>query len=215
MTGGPTSRPSASTRGTATERGGILCKLRLSIQQIGIIGALVSLTFFFGALLFAFGLRMNSQPVWQHFYIPPLLWGSTAVIAASSATLEAARFSVRRALVSVYRNRLLAAVLLGLAFLGMQTVAGAELLGQGVAIAGNPHGSAFYVFIAIHGVHLLAGIIWLAVLWHASKRLLQATEQELRRHRRTLSTASLFWHFMGILWVVLFIFLRHWVGNTA
>jgi cytochrome c oxidase subunit 3 len=173
---------------------------------------LVSLTFFFVALMLAFGMRIDAQPQWRHFEVPDLLWAGTAVLVLSSLAVELGRYALRRALVSVYRTRLLAAVCLAATFLFLQAISAADLLGQGVAVAGNPRGSAFYIFMGIHGIHLLAGAGWLAWLWVVSKRLFTGTEQDLRRHRRTLAAAVSFWHFMGLLWIVMFWFLRHWAS---
>lgn len=175
---------------------------------------LVSLTFFFVALMLAFGLRIDAQPEWRRFAIPDLLWVGTGVLVLSSLTVELGRYSLRRALVSVYRTRLFIAVLLAVTFLILQGIAAADLLGQGVAVSGNPRGSAFYVFMGVHGFHLMAGAIWLAYLWVVSKRLFDGTEQDIRRHRRTLAAATSFWHFMGLLWIVMFWFLRRWAGGA-
>jgi cytochrome c oxidase subunit III len=190
-------------------------ELRLSLPQIGMVVGLVSLTFFFVALLLAFGLRMDAHPEWHRFDVPDLLWVGTGTLLLSSLAVELAARSLRRALVAVYRSRLLGALFLACVFLVIQGVSAADLLSQGVAIAGNPRGSAFYIFMSIHGVHLLAGVAWLSWLWLVSKRLfVESTEQSLRRHRRILSAAALFWHFMGTLWMVMFWFLRRWATGA-
>jgi heme/copper-type cytochrome/quinol oxidase subunit 3 len=95
-------------------------------------------------------------------------------------------------------------------FLAAQLTAAAALLAQGVAAAGNPHGSAYYVFMGIHAAHLTGGLIWLAVLYWTSRRLYTATENDLRRHRRKAQAAAIYWHYMGLLWLVLFTFLHRW-----
>lgn len=174
---------------------------------------LVSLTFFFGALILAFGLRIQQQGAWEHFSVPSVLWLGTAMLLLSSWTLEGSRRALRRALVVIYRGRLLATIVLALMFLGVQLVSAADLLAQGVAAAANPHGSAFYIFMGLHGVHLLGGIVWLTYLRVRSKVLFRGSETDLRLHRRTVSAAALYWHFMGALWVVLFFFLRRWTSG--
>ena len=174
---------------------------------------LVSLTFFFGALILAFGLRIQTQGTWERFAVPTVLWLWTALLLLSSWTLEASRRALRRALVVVYRGRLMATIVLAVMFLGVQLVSANDLLAQGVAAAANPHGSAFYLFMGIHGAHLLGGIAWLAYLRVRSKALFSGTETDLRQHRRVVSAAALYWHFMGALWVVLFYFLRRWTSG--
>ena len=174
---------------------------------------LVSLTFFFGALILAFSFRIEKQPTWQHFTVPGVLWLGTAVLLISSWMLESGRHALRRALVAIYRGRLAATIILSLMFLGIQAVSASDLLRQGVGAAANPHGSAFYVFMTIHGAHLLGGITWLSVLRHRSRKLFSGTETDLRVHRRALAAAAIYWHFMGVLWVVLYVFLKRWTAG--
>jgi heme/copper-type cytochrome/quinol oxidase subunit 3 len=81
-------------------------------------------------------------------------------------------------------------------------------MAQGVAASANPHGSAFYVFIGLHGTHLAGGIWWLSRLWITARQL--ETENEIRRHRIAVGAAAMYWHFMAALWLALFFFLRRW-----
>lgn len=173
----------------------------------------MSLTFFFGALIIAFGLRIENQRTWERFSVPTVLWLGTGLLLLSSWTLEAARRALKRALVVIYRGRLAATIALALMFLGVQAVTISDLLAQGVAAAANPHGSAFYAFMSIHAAHLFGGIGWLLVLRNRSRRLFRGTETALRSHRRALSAAALYWHFMGVLWLVLFFLLKRWTAG--
>ena len=81
---------------------------------------------------------------------------------------------------------------------------------QGVTTTANPHGSAFYVFMGIHGIHLIAGLCWLEYLYVRSRKLFLASENELRKYRAVASAAATYWHFMGVVWALLFFFLLRW-----
>ena len=181
--------------------------------QIGVGVALVSLSAFFIGLILAYSLRIQVQPVWRQFHVPDYLWFSTAVLAASSGVLEGAKYSLRRAAVSRSRWWSPSCLALGITFLGLQTTSATDLLHQGVAAEGNPHGSAFYVFMTIHAVHLLGGLGWLGYLYARSRTLDNTTENHLRKHRVFLSVAATYWHFMGAVWAVLFFFLILWTGR--
>jgi cytochrome c oxidase subunit 3 len=187
--------------------------LRLTLLQLATLVGLVSITFFFGALILAFAFRIEAQDSWERFDVPNILWLGTSLLLLSSWTLEGSRRALRRALVAIYRGRLTATVALAILFLGIQAVSAADLLAQGVATAANPHGSAFYIFMSIHGAHLIGGISWLLVLRRRSRLLFSGTETDLRQHRRALSAAALYWHFMGALWLVLYYFLRRWTSG--
>src|SRR5689334_20337186 len=98
---------------------------------------LVSLTFFSGGLILAYGLTIDQQGSWQRFTIPKVLWFGSAALVLSSATLEAARYALRRALVAIYRGRVACTVILAVLFLSVQSVAAVDLLSQGVAATAN------------------------------------------------------------------------------
>jgi cytochrome c oxidase subunit 3 len=184
-----------------------------SLYQIGLGVGLVSLSAFFVGLILAFSFRIEAQSSWKEFQPPTFLWLSTFLLGISSWLVEAARYSLRRALVSVYRGRLLAAIGLGMLFVALQVSAGWNLSQQGVATMSNPHGSAFYLFMGIHGAHLLGGLTWLLVLYGRSRRLYGGTENDLRKHRLIAGAAATYWHFMGVVWAVLFYFLIRWTSR--
>jgi heme/copper-type cytochrome/quinol oxidase subunit 3 len=181
-----------------------------NLYQVGITVGLFSISAFFIALILAYSFRIEASGSWQRFHVPSFLWLSTVLLGISSWLLEAGRYALRRAHILIYRGRLLAAIFLGCMFLALQVTAGVNLFHQGVTTEANPHGSAFYVFMGIHGIHLTVGLCWLEYLHLRSGRLVNATENDLRKHRAVASVAATYWHFMGILWGVLFFFLLRW-----
>jgi cytochrome c oxidase subunit 3 len=187
-------------------------ELRFSpnLYQLGIAVALISLSAFFSGLILAYSSRMEASSSWQRFHVPSFLWFSTVLLAISSWVLEAARYALRRARISPYRGRLIATLAFGMMFLALQITAGANLLHQGVTTVANPHGSAFYVFMGIHGIHLIIGLCWLQYLYLHSRKLYVASENELRKYRAVAAVAATYWHFMGIVWGLLFFFLLRW-----
>jgi cytochrome c oxidase subunit 3 len=181
-----------------------------SVYQIGVAAGLVSISAFFIGLILAFGFRIEAEQSWKQFAMPEVLWASSVVLALSSWVLEMGRYALRRGLIPSYRRSVAVALLFALVFLAAQSVAALRLWSQGVTASSNPHGSAFYVFMGLHGLHLLGGVTWLGHLYRTSGRLLKGSEHELRKHRRVTSAAAMYWHFMGALWLVLFYFLHRW-----
>jgi cytochrome c oxidase subunit III len=183
-----------------------------TVYQIGVAIGIASISVFFAALVVAYSFRMESDRSWQRFTAPDLLWLSTAMLAASGVTFEAARYALRRALVAMYRGCLAGTLLFAFVFLLAQAMSAKQLLDQGIGAASNPQGSAFYIFMGLHALHLLGGMTWLGVLYRKSHRLFRATESDLRHHRRSAQAAAMYWHFMGVLWIVLFYFLLRWTA---
>jgi cytochrome c oxidase subunit 3 len=132
------------------------------------------------------------------------------MLVISSVALEAARRAIRGAFVAIYRWRLGGTIAFAVIFLLAQIASAKQLLDQRIGTVSNPQGSAFYIFMSLHALHLLGGMTWLVALYVKSGALFKATESELRQHRRVAQAAAMYWHFMGVLWVVLFCFLLRW-----
>jgi cytochrome c oxidase subunit III len=181
-----------------------------TVYQLGVGIAIVSILIFFAGLVVAYAFRIEAEQSWRRFSVPAVLWASTAVLIASSLFFEGARRNLRRAQVKAYRRLLAATIASACAFLATQLAAAVQLFDHGIGAAGNPHGSAFYLFIGLHGLHLAGGLVWLTVLRVKAGKLFGATESDLRQHRRLAQSAAMYWHFMGVLWVVLFCFLLRW-----
>jgi cytochrome c oxidase subunit 3 len=182
----------------------------LNAPQIGILVGVVSISAFFVALVVAYAFRVGEQTVWLRFAVPRALWASTVFILASSWFVERARYFLRRAMLESYRHNLTLWLASAVLFLGCQLLAGFELKQQGIVSESNPHGSAYYVFMVLHGVHLLAGLAWLVSVRARALQPSAASETALRKQRMRLNNASIYWHFMGALWCILFFFLLRW-----
>jgi cytochrome c oxidase subunit 3 len=154
--------------------------------------------------------RSRTPAHWQHIQVPPLLWLSTALILASTWTLELARGAFQRKNSRRYAGWLEATVAIGLAFLAIQVFALRELAAQGIYLRGNPHSSLFYVITAAHGLHLLGGIAALTFLLIKARVRPEVVLFDFRRQRARAAAAGLYWHFLAGLWLFLFVALLFW-----
>ena len=112
-----------------------------------------------------------------------------------------------------YSRWLLLTVVLGVSFLGAQWLAWRELVAQGVYIATNPHSSFFYLLTGTHGVHLLVGILALDYLLLRARRRSGSGDSQSEdsvKRQTAADVVALYWHFMGGLWVYLFLLLFLW-----
>jgi len=138
---------------------------------------------------------------WLPLRPPLLLWLNTAVLGASSATLELARRRLAGWDLPGTRRFLAGTGLLGAAFVAGQGLAWRELVARGFYLASNPHNSFFYVLTGIHVLHLVSGLIWFCVVYYRVHRLaLTPGEDGLRLF-------ATYWHFLGGLWLYLLLLL--------
>ena len=155
---------------------------------------------------------------WRPVPLPNvLLLLNTAILLASSATLEMARRGIHQHAVAaalgpipgVALDReprtpwLGITIVLGAAFLGGQFAAWREMQRAGYFISGNASSSFFYVLTGTHAVHLGGGL--LALLYAAAAPLLG---RSLDSRRIAIDATGLYWHFMAALWVYVFALLH-------
>jgi cytochrome c oxidase subunit III len=189
-------------------------------SQTGVWVAVSAIAMSFAALTSALVVRQGSGADWQRFALPRILYLDTAILIASSYTLELARkrftacvtaFRTARSTqsaatepASVEAAALRASGLywlnitltLGLFFVAGQVLAWQRLASQGLFLATSPSSSFFYVLTALHGLHLLGGVLGLI---YAGYRL----RHNARNAQTSLGTAAVYWHFVDLLWVYL------------
>jgi cytochrome c oxidase subunit III len=168
---------------------------------VGIAAICMSFAAFTSALI----VRQGASTDWRHITLPSVLFLSTLVLLASSVTLEVARRRIAAFMggqdtrVEVPKRWLYITLSLGLLFVAGQYMAWLQLRSQGLYLATNPNSSFFYVFTALHALHVMGGLAGLV------RVLVKLGHSTLRRS--TLNATSYYWHFMGVLWLYLFLLL--------
>ena len=158
---------------------------------------LVAILMFFMALASAFIVLRRGSGLWVTVQLPAVIWANTAVLLASSFTVEVARRRLSLADMRGFRKFWMVTTVLGFAFVAGQLVAWRQLVAQGVYIASNQASSFFYVFTGAHAVHLLGGVgalVYVSARKFGEKDVSRSTAAEI---------ASYYWHFMDGLWIFL------------
>jgi len=178
---------------------------RQQAARTGIWVALAPILMLFTAFASAYIVRRGLGGGWEPLALPPVLWLNSAVLLLSSWTLEQARGALSRGQPARFSRWWSITMALGTLFLAGQLLAWLQLAGQGVYLASNPSGSFFYLLTATHAVHLMGGI---AGLVYVSWQAVRAGGAPVRR--TPVDVAAVYWHFLGILWVLLFVMLLLW-----
>ncbi|MEP6788451.1 MAG: heme-copper oxidase subunit III [Acidobacteriota bacterium] len=174
----------------------------------GVLLLIVTMTF--GGLIAAYiVLATNKVAEWRPFELPLPVWISTAIILMSSIAFHLGKTAVDRNDQPAAKRWFIATTALGAAFISSQMLAWLELTARGLYMHGNPYAGFFYILTAIHAVHVLGGITALGVillkLWRPTERT-----TEIARRQTLASVIGWYWHFMGVLWVILFVLLGFW-----
>ena len=169
--------------------------------RLGLWVFLGSVTMLFAAFTSAYLVR-SAGTDWAPLQIPSVLWISTAVLIASSVTMELARRSFQDWKPLAFRKWMVATFVLGVSFICGQLLAWQQLAEQGVFLQSHPHSSFFYVFTAVHALHVLGGIAALLYV------LFQSWRYKLTPGVSSApALCATYWHFIDVVWIYLFVVL--------
>jgi len=180
-----------------------------SLSTLTVVVVLATVTMTFGAIVTVFLDRSAGQQFWGHIQIPGVLWATTAVLLASSAVLAIARRHLLRHEQRAFFRLTTLATGLGVLFLVGQITAGLQVFHSGVIMARNPHSWFIFLFMGLHGLHILVGLAGLGYLLFRTRE--PASGPKYQMYTRVVTTGvSIFWHYLDFIWLVLFGLLLFW-----
>jgi len=187
---------------------------RPEISETGVWIGVCAIMMTFAAFTSALIVRQGASPDWRHFQLPRILYLNTLILLASSVTLGLARWRFSTVAAEIAESpttakkyfaggiySLYATAALGALFVGGQILAWRNLAAQGLFLSTNPSSSFFYVFTAMHGLHLLGGIGGLIYI------ICKVGRTAGTARTTGLGAIGVYWHFMDALWVYLFLLL--------
>lgn len=156
----------------------------------------------FAALFLSYALIRAQEPIWPPLPYAPLPLGlpglNTLVVALSSVSLVWAIASMRRG--GSLAPGLVGAIGLGTVFLGLQWAVWSSLWTNGFEVTSGHYGGVFYLLTVFHALHVLVGLGLLVGL------LPKALGEGFAPHQRSkVQLTSMFWHFVGVVWLLLFL----------
>lgn len=168
--------------------------------------SLASISMMFAGFISAYIVRMAAGN-WLEFELPSLFLASTMIIIMTSLTLHGSFLALRGEKEMRYKGLLVISFVLGLAFITLQYLGWMELQSIGIDLKGNPSGAFVYMISGVHLAHVVAGIAVLVVaLMHAFGLPFIVTQKRIER----LDLTCQYWHYVDLLWVVLFLFLTYY-----
>jgi cytochrome c oxidase subunit III len=166
--------------------------------RVGLGVFLAVVTSFFMLSISAYNMRMQSSGDWIPLQIPGLVWVNTLLLVLGSVALQWAWNSARRGDLERLRTGLLAGGAFTMAFIAGQLLVWYQLRDAGFYLTSNPANSFFFLITALHGLHMLGGMVgWLRALRRVSRGDAWA------RIRPSVELCALYWHFLLLVWLVL------------
>jgi cytochrome c oxidase subunit III len=155
---------------------------------------------FFAALFAAYFSSRAAATVWPpkpigvpDLPIPAVL---TAILVSSSVVLQFGIRAIRRGHVATFERLLALTILLGLCFLALQ---GYDYSTLTFGIKGGIYPSLFYVMTGLHMAHVVGGVVLLSVVGAQA-----VTGQISAVRHEPVEAATIYWHFVDIVWIALF-----------
>jgi cytochrome c oxidase subunit 3 len=181
-----------------------------------VLGMLLFLTsevmFFAGLFAAYFNVRANAPggiwppiipdsapPEQYHLAILPFVGPATVLLILSSFTAQFAVWGIRRGDRTAFLRNLAVTVVLGIVFLVMQAIDYALLYAEGITLDAGTFGTTYFTLTGFHGAHVFGGVIMLGVVLYRG-----LAGQFSGRHHDAVEAASLYWHFVDVVWIVLF-----------
>ena len=179
---------------------------RVNPKKFSLWLLLLGILMLFSGLTSAYIVRKGDGN-WFDFEIPSIFLYSTIIVLLSSITMIWAYQAAKKDDIKGIKLGLSATIILGTAFMISQYMGWLVLSDQGLHFVNPKYGdkvsASFLIAIAaIHLIHILAGIIYLIVMLINSFRYKIHKKDTLQ-----ISMCNTYWHFVGFLWVYLYMFL--------
>jgi cytochrome c oxidase subunit 3 len=163
--------------------------------------AILSEVMLFGALFAAYFVIRGESSGWPplgRLERPELLLPglNSILLVSSSVTMQRAVRAARGGVRSRILRWLGLTLLLGGIFILIQ---GYEFATNGFGLDAGVFGSTFYILTGFHGAHVLAGLCLIAIVANRARRGLVSAE-----HHTAVEGTSYYWHFVDVVWLVLF-----------
>lgn len=172
--------------------------LSLPKAKLGLWVFLAVATALFSLIVVAYVVRMGLGD-WRPIPVVPLLWLNTILLVLSSVSMQWAQIGSRRGQTRSVKIGLLGGGVFAWAFLAGQLWAWQQLNALGYFVATSPASTFFYLITALHGLHLLGGLVaWTKAsigAWHGDYT---------QRVRLRIELCAVYWHYLLALWLLLF-----------
>ena len=172
----------------------------LHVGKLGLRYIMVVSTIMFCLFIVTYSDRMV-YPDWQRMPEPALLWINTFILFISSFVFVRIQLASKKNQFKKIKRELLVIGFLAFVFLIGQLLVWQNMVNAGYYVSGSPANAYFYLFTALHGLHLLGGLIyWIITL----RKVWNTNDIVIRKAKHTIELCAIYWHFLLAVWVVLF-----------
>lgn len=147
----------------------------------------------------------------EYLLKPNLLWVNTLILLSVTYFFNKITKDLKKNNVIKIKSNLLVVGFLSYLFLFGQIFFWFQLMKSGNYISTNTYFSSFYIFTALHGLHLLGGLFFWGKVFSKVNKLKQ---EEIVDEKKSIDALSLYWTFLLVVWIVFF-FIMYVFNDTV
>jgi cytochrome c oxidase subunit 3 len=138
----------------------------------------------------------------QYLLKPNLLWVNTLILLSVTYFFNKITKDLKKDIYEKIQKNLLIVGFLSYAFLFGQIFFWFQLMESGNYVSTNNYFSSFYIFTALHGLHLLGGLFFWGKVFSKINKL---EKKEITNEKKSIDALSLYWTFLLIVWAMFFL----------
>ena len=173
--------------------------LALSKAKLGVRTIMVVSTVIFSLFIVSYSDRMLVHD-WRSLSEPLLLWINTIILIFTSFVFHKTKVLSDKSEFEKAKNYLLLVGFLTFAFITGQLLVWQYYVNLGQYASTNPANAFFYLFTALHGLHVLGGLFF----WGRATTKLFTKNYNVLKIKQAIELCAIYWHFLLIIWFILF-----------
>lgn len=128
-----------------------------------------------------------------------LILPATIILILSSATCQMGVWAIQRDDRRGLTRAFAITLVMGIVFLLLQAFDYTVLMHEGLSMGATTFGTTYFTLTGFHGAHVFGGVLMLGVVLYRGM-----AGQFSAKHHDMVEAASLYWHFVDVVWVLLF-----------
>ena len=182
----------------------------LSVQKSAVIIIFGIATVLFSLIFTGYIYSIPPEQDTKYLLKPNLLWVNTIVLFIISYYFSKVTNEIKRKEYLNIKKNIIIVGGLSYFFLFGQVAFWIQLMKSGNFVSTNNYFSSFYIFTALHGLHLLGGLFF----WgKVASRALKLKGNQILNEEKNISALSMYWTFLLVVWLAFFMMI--YVFNDA
>ena len=128
-----------------------------------------------------------------------LILPATIILVASSFVCQWGVWAIRRGDHRGFVRNIAVTLIMGVTFLLLQAYDYGVLFREGMTMGSGTFGTTYFTLTGFHGAHVFGGVLMLGVVLYRGM-----AGQFSARHHDMVEAMSLYWHFVDVVWILLF-----------